>query len=180
MKKKFLFALLAAPLLTIVLTIGTGFGGPTSADIQAGVNEKLSRSIELSELTINRIPRFVLSADQLIVYSADAVITEDYVRQLNPFEWQEQCEGGREGRTVNADLAGTAVHEVIATKGSALTLFGKMKAYRENGDWQFTARTRRLMNSETRISGTPVSAVDNVLLTQSAEFSRLCQSTFQG
>ncbi|MFK8084194.1 MAG: hypothetical protein AB8B97_28240 [Granulosicoccus sp.] len=179
MKRKILVTVVLSVPALFLFSMKSGLGGPASALIKTEVKASLSDFIEVTQLTITRSPIFVLSADQLVEYSADAVITEDYVKRMNPFEWQDQCEGGRKGRTANKALANTAVYEVVASSGTTLTLIGRMKAYKKEGQWLFTARNSRLMNNETRMSGTPLSTLNNVLLTQSDAFDQLCQSVFE-
>jgi hypothetical protein len=178
MKKILLLVLFATVLGFTGLILTTGLGGPTHADIESAVYERLSNTIELSEISLKRKPKFVFSADQLILYTADATISEHYLQKLNPFTWQDRCEGGREGRTLNKELASTAVHEIVAKEGEILTLTGRMRAYQKDGEWAFTARSRRLMRDGVRISGTPESFIDHVLLTPSPEFDQLCKSVF--
>ncbi|MBX2840111.1 MAG: hypothetical protein KTR35_24860 [Gammaproteobacteria bacterium] len=178
MKKYLLVALLVILLTGAFLANRFGVGGPSQSAIHAAIHERLSKSIELSKIDIERSPPIVIYDDQLVTYSANAVIHEDYVTRLNPFDWQDQCEGGREGRTVDKSLSGTAVYEIIAKQGSTLTLIGRMKGYREDGEWVFTARNRRLMDGDSRINGSPLSAVKDALLTNSDKFDQLCDAVF--
>lgn len=174
-------SLVALLLIGTILAASLGRSEPSLASIHAAVHERLSETIELSDIEVKRRPPGRQSEDQLILYSAKARIKENYVRKLNPFDWQDQCEGGRDGRPTNKALAGTAVYEIVAEEGSSLTMVGRMKAYRgEDGVWRFTARNRRLMDDDTRISGQPISAIMDALLTNTTEFDELCDSVFQG
>ena len=93
MKKTLLLVLFAAVLGITGLILNTGLGGPTRAEIESAVYERLSNTIELSGISFERSPKFVLSADQLILYSANATISEHYLQKLNPFAWQDRCDG---------------------------------------------------------------------------------------
>lgn len=152
---------------------------PSLDSIRAAVHEKLSESIELTDIKIERHSVSAKSDDQLILYSATARIKEDYIKRLNPFDWQDQCDGGRDGRTTRKEISGTTVYQIIAQEGSTLKMVGRMRAYRDKGDWSFTARNRHLMDNDSTISGKPISTVTDVLLTNTIEFDELCASVFE-
>lgn len=180
MKAILLTLSLVSLLLGVLVLARVGLGGPSDGAIEAAVLERLSDTIELSDLEIERTPAFVFRGDQLITYSAQAVIKQDYVRRLNPFDWYARCEPALtvETNSMPADkaLRGTKVYEIAAKQGANLTLIGRMKAYRKDDRWAFTARKRRLMDGDTRIRRTPVSTVRDAVMVNSREFERLCEA----
>ena len=161
----------------LVAACGIEAGGPDdSAVLDWMVTDGLKRAdaqnVEIATSSETGRGSFRLTLE------GEAILRDDVMERLNPFVWARLC--GIDDPE-NYDLPAHIPVYTLRAEAGAVPFVGRATAFEENGEWDFTAYSFSLRDSEDNVisgTGLPFIEADAVVIGTS-EFDALCDEARQ-